>query len=370
MFSSLPKLADKNFVLGFLLPVLAGVSALLFVLRDLEPFRSIYEAALDEKKLSNIVMAAIAVWLLACLLLACNRELYRMLEGYTGPFRSERKRLYWQKHHDKLRAKFDAGDDDDVNYYPDLHKFLVSFPPDKNLVMPTRFGNVIRAFESYPYKVYGVDSIPTWPRLEGVIPKDFHSLLDDARAQVDFFLNLFWFSILIFIISILRLLFQLLIHFWDIRLNFILAGTAFAAFVLARLTYEGALDRARAWGDSVKSAFDLYLPTLASQLGYQTATTQQRREQFWDATNSMYLYLHPLRPEEWKDLIPPTPIEANAEATGPHPSPPSNRVETPKPSESESSEGPEPPEPSPEPPEPSECGLGDGGEEDEASERA
>jgi hypothetical protein len=358
MFSSLPKLADKNFVLGFLLPVLAGVSALLFVLRDLEPFRSINEAALDEKKLSNIVMAAIAVWLLACLLLACNRELYRMLEGYTGPFRLSVRKLHWQKHHDKLRTRFDEGPrDDDADYYSDLQKFTVSFPTDRSLVMPTRFGNVIRAFESYSYKVYGADSIPTWPRLEGVIPKDFHSILDDARAQVDFFLNLFWFSILIFTIAILRLLFQLLMHFRDdISLDFILAGTALAAFVLARLTYEGALDRAKAWGDSAKSAFDLYLPALASQLGYQIATTQQRREEFWDAINSMYLYLNPLRPEEWRDLIPAKSNEANAEAPGPHPSPPTNPVETPEPSEPEPSECSEPPEPS-------ECGLETGGEE-------
>ena len=46
MFSSLPKMADRNFVIGFLLPMLLATLAALYLLRVVEPFASTYAGAL------------------------------------------------------------------------------------------------------------------------------------------------------------------------------------------------------------------------------------------------------------------------------------------------------------------------------------
>lgn len=43
------------------------------------------------------------------------------------------------------------------------------FPWQSNEVMPTRLGNAIRSFESYPFKTYGLDGPPNWPRVEALM---------------------------------------------------------------------------------------------------------------------------------------------------------------------------------------------------------
>jgi hypothetical protein len=70
--------------------------------------------------------------------------------------------------------------------------------------------------------------------------------------------------------------------------------------VVCRLAYEGALERARAWGELVKSAFDLYLPDLANKIGYELPRTACERRRFWDAVNSSFLYQEPMTPEMWQ----------------------------------------------------------------------
>lgn len=40
------------------------------------------------------------------------------------------------------------------------------FPWQPNEVMPTKLGNVIKAFESYSFKAYGLDGPPNWTRVK------------------------------------------------------------------------------------------------------------------------------------------------------------------------------------------------------------
>ena len=74
----------------------------------------------------------------------------------------------------ELQAKIDAararGEDPDVPpEHPKRLRYAVeNFPDDIEWVLPTRLDNLIRAFEVYPRVVYGLDSIPAWPRLQAV----------------------------------------------------------------------------------------------------------------------------------------------------------------------------------------------------------
>jgi hypothetical protein len=74
------------------------------------------------------------------------------------------------------------------------------FPHETIPTLPTQFRNAIRSFEAYPAVAYGVDPIPAWPRLVGVITQEYASATADAKAEVDFFLNLFF--LLLFIVAI------------------------------------------------------------------------------------------------------------------------------------------------------------------------
>src|SRR5665213_2035688 len=64
-----------------------------------------------------------------------------------------------------------------------------SFPVKESSILPTRLGNVIRAFEGYPNARYGIDAIVLWPRLVQKLPKEFTESLDAAKSSFDFMLN-------------------------------------------------------------------------------------------------------------------------------------------------------------------------------------
>ncbi len=107
---------------------------------------------------------------------------------------------------------------------------------------------------------YGIEGVSGWLRLQAVISKDFQGLVDDARAQADFFVNIWLFSCLFALTATARCVLRtwtgspdwhwILIHAWGYAL------AAAAGIVAAWLAYGRAIDRASAWGDLVKSAFD------------------------------------------------------------------------------------------------------------------
>jgi hypothetical protein len=63
------------------------------------------------------------------------------------------------------------------------------FPIERTSVLPTRLGNVIRSFEDYPERQYGMDGVTLWPRLVAKINKDHATVIEDAKITFDFLLN-------------------------------------------------------------------------------------------------------------------------------------------------------------------------------------
>ena len=97
MLSSLPKLFDRNFVIGFFLPALLALLATAWTfpqLSILEPLRTL---AASDKKLSDVLYIALIVWVLAILLLTTNNFQYRLLEGYYVPVSLRAWTSVWQR---------------------------------------------------------------------------------------------------------------------------------------------------------------------------------------------------------------------------------------------------------------------------------
>src|ERR1700730_3824277 len=84
MLSSLPKLADRAFILGEFLPSLLFAVALLFLFHDQQLPKALIEAVIN-KELGVAGYLLLTVWAGAVLLLILNQPLYRFLEGYTFP---------------------------------------------------------------------------------------------------------------------------------------------------------------------------------------------------------------------------------------------------------------------------------------------
>ena len=331
MLSSLTKLADKNFVIGFFLPALLAIFAAAFVFTKVPALIPINQAFSSEKSLADLAWVVLGTWVLAVLLMTANHMLYRLLQGYLPPVSWLLPLLWWQRRrYSRLKRQYDAviaswGEARAQQQVFPLSmqeratrlraELLENFPPNETDVLPTRFGNTIRSFEMYPREVYGVDSVPVWLRLASVISKDFTALIDDARAQVDCFVNIACLSFAIAAASLADALKQAYwdrLLFWQIPITFAetlailkpLVQQDFTVpaigFAVAFLSYRWATIRVVAWGDLVKSAFDCYLPALAKQLGFALPRTDAERREFWSDFNALILYQQKsMTPDRW-----------------------------------------------------------------------
>jgi FtsH-binding integral membrane protein len=334
MFSGLPKLADKAFVIGFLVPVLITLFELLLAFQEcawLVTTARTLESASDLGKLS---LLAAAVILAALFLLLINRPIYRALEGYTGPFsarpfkrlaawagrRRDAKEALLRKAHNEAPAG--KAEDANVALRRYLRRARSRYPRKDSLLLPTSFGNANRAFERYPADVYGVEAILIWPRLEATLPKSLQTALSDARAQVNCFMNI---AVLSGLVAAARLLGWLGEGIWRAIVG---AATAFGTIsltsfligsvglgLLAALTwlsYQMAVERVFALGAQVKVAFDLYLPQLPARLGYTMPDDPAGRSSFWERLEEAFDFQNPVEGISWVASTSPPPDAAAA----------------------------------------------------------
>lgn len=307
MLSSVSKLADKNFVIGFFLPALLGVLVLANMFQCPPWMATICSTASSSNQFADLTYLALVVWLVAVVLMILNYPEYRLLEGYIPPIswlsslrkRHRRHFLKLTKDYERLKDAAELSGDKSKSSRA-RRTLLSSYPPRESDILPTAFGNRLRAFEFYPSEVYGVDSISVWLRLGAVIPKDFQALINDARAQVDFLVNS---TFIAFVLGICALVRAVAAAFQSSSLSLSPAsflGIAALCFAASYVFYLWATERATAWGDLVKSAFDCYLPTLAKQLGYSLPPLESKRRLFWTDFSRLALYRDKMVDGKWQ----------------------------------------------------------------------
>jgi hypothetical protein len=344
MLSGLPSIADKNFVIGFFLPVIIVLFVTAWVFPDIGVLAPLRTAT--DKTLGDLAWQVLAVWTLSIGLFTTNHLQYRLLEGYCPPVswfgwlrawhrwrfgriagrRQEIRDRWAQALQDKREFPADQQDESarlqqrlvtEFPTYRDETRPGVVLP---GAIMPTRFGNVIAAFEVYSRQIYNADSIPVWLRLASVVPKDFASEIEDARAPVNCFVNICYLALVVCGFALGRIVAgidqsHILVEATGMPTHATIqaslpaaacydAEVALAALVVAWIAYRWATHLAIAWGELVKSAFDCYLPALVRQLGYATPPDAALRQKFWDEFSNLAIYRVRM-PTAW--AIDPTP---------------------------------------------------------------
>lgn len=174
--------------------------------------------------------------------------------------------------------------------------------PKVGSVLPTRLGNVIRSSENYPYWQYRMSAIPLWPRLVDVISEKYAAALDDAKAKFDFTLNM---TTLLALFAISLLVAGLLYPIPPVGKSF-WGGWVLPIVVslgLVPLAYQQAVGRARAWGDLIRAAFDLYRLDLLKKLGYtQVPRDVYEERKLWSNISKRMLFGDP--PKGKGELLP------------------------------------------------------------------
>jgi hypothetical protein len=114
-----------------------------------------------------------------------------------------------------------------------------------------------------------------------VIPEEYRELIETAKAQTDFWLNLWLLSILAVIEYVAVLIYSRSIAMLWFPLLFAL---------LVFITSSRATTAAIAWGDYVKASFDLFLPTLRKKLQLPTPANIDEERELWTNFSQMVLY--------------------------------------------------------------------------------
>jgi hypothetical protein len=290
---------DKRFVLTLFFPSLLFWGALAAVYGfsgDTATLIAVWKAQSAEFQAIQIVAALIWVAFFANVIAQQRTSLTRLFEGYwTRPpakwFRNLRCRHY-QDVLDALDPDCDA--DYEVIYY------RYPLPDEREQVMPTRFGNILKNAELYPLDRYDADAVLLWPRLYSVLPESFAGALAATKSSVDLMMVLSALSAVFAVVSGAELL--ILGGPWPL-----FVGCFSGGLLISYSAYLNGIEAAIPYAQLIKAAFDLYRRDLIDKLGYDRPQSLEGEIKYWNAVNR-FLY----RGAAGDDAIAPPPARAAA----------------------------------------------------------
>ena len=159
------------------------------------------------------------------------------------------------------------------------------YPSEVSAVMPTRLGNILRASEMYASNRYGMDSVGLWTRLAPLLPKEFGDSVADARTALDLDVNINALAILLGLAWGVYFIYRQ----WWVWLVFV--GLV---LLLGWLAYGNALHAARAYGETIKAAFDLYRWNLLDALHLPHPTSTEQEPALWEKVSAFVFRGYPL----------------------------------------------------------------------------
>lgn len=301
----------KALIMGALFPSLLFMCLLLIAATSLIPSAPALLDLIGSPTAWEVIAFTFATLVVAGVIYNLNIPIIRLYEGYPWRFSflgSVRTKYYQKKLEQysktcrclrNLRNEFNRRG---VNYgqLPELIRYLDRFDhervnafPDSALVLPTRLGNVIRSFENYPRKQYGIDGVRVWTRITSMAAKEDLVAVDDGKIGLDFFLNCSLLSgLMALLLLILGLVFR--VPFRETWTVFVWLTAMLAGLLGWLLAYEASIGQASTWGDQVKSIFDLYRWRLLQQMGYkQSPTTRAQERALWIAISRQIIYGDP-----------------------------------------------------------------------------
>lgn len=311
-FSDFSGICDKNFIVSYLTPSIIFVSitillaTIFFPQIGISSFDKSSSGNISESSVRNenyehlsfaerfqnlweehILALAVAIWIVSILLRSINLQLIRFLEGYgllqNSCFRNNQLNKFDNlvDQIESLSKEYDNGIRDQKTtekYIELMNKYRTEYPSDREYVLPTSFGNIIRSFEVYSKKVYGIDAIPVWTRIFQVCATEHRKSINDDKAQVDFAVNIYY---LMIVLTIQYMFFAI------ITFSMPLFWIPLIALFFAWLSYNLALTSAKVWGENVKSVFDLYRYDLLFKMGIKDITNEREK---WENINQLFLY--------------------------------------------------------------------------------
>lgn len=205
--------------------------------------------------------------------------------------------------------------------YEELHYDSDSrFPPEEKYILPTRFGNILRAAEIYSETRYQIDGVTMWTRVIKVIDKDYMGYIDTANNQCSFLLYCSLLSGVFSSLSLIAVIYQLLLkqqqllgnshwlYFVPLVNNQIIYDHRIFVYVvffaLALLAtwffYQASLWNVDQYGDVIRSTYDIYRFKLLEELHLEPPESFEEEKFKWRAVSQFYAIGEDLAPMRFK----------------------------------------------------------------------
>jgi hypothetical protein len=251
---------------------------------------------------TQILILGGAGLLLGLFLLGLDRPILRLFEGY--PLLKSRiglaRPLLWLQHRtyeklarDKTGARPDADQETQSRGIAAWRQLDRYFPDDETRLLPTRFGNALRAWEDYSYNRWGLDAIPFWAHVEPLLSDQEQRLHEDARTDVAFFVNSSLAAVVVGVVLIAD-------GITNTPIGWAWAWLYLVPFFLAYLIYRFSIDAGQRWGVEIKASLDLHRLEVYDRLGVRRPTSfTDERKTIAPALNRFFLYAMPLSDDLW-----------------------------------------------------------------------
>jgi hypothetical protein len=281
---------SRYFIVGFFLPAFFALVALAQMATSLL-LPNGYEGYGDGTQI--LVLGGAGV-LLGLFLLGLHFPILRLYEGYplmSPPLRVVRRPLIWLQARPykeltdrKKLATPEADEETQARGLAAWRKLDRFFPDDRSRLLPTRFGNALRAAEDYAYSRWRLDAIPFWAHVEPLLSDQERQLHENARTDMAFFVN----SSLAAVVVGCVLVADEIAH----RPLDPLYGWAYAIpFLLAYVFYRFAIGAAQRWGVEMRASIDLHRLEVYERLGIRRPESfSDERKAVAGAVNRLFLY--------------------------------------------------------------------------------
>jgi len=230
-----------------------------------------------------------SVLAVAFVLAALSIPLYRILEGYLFWPHWLRERRTTTQGKRKARLVKAAETLERESLQADLvWEKADKYPVQNQQLAPTRLGNAIRAMETFAGDRYGLDSQRFWSELVAAAPASLSDANAQARGQVDFFVAMFYLTILFGLATLAAFFRELSASPSTFDLTALVVGVA--VLLLPWIWYEMAIISVSFWRSSSQAVANTGRVPLATQLGLVLPDTLDEEREMWERLASLLFY--------------------------------------------------------------------------------
>ena len=260
---------SRYFIVGFFLPTFFALVGLVQTVSP-EFLPPIYATAGSAGQIAILGGAALLGGLL---LLGVHHHVLRLLEGYPFAEHSsvigvkQLHRFFIKGQRRRFRQAVARCDDtriDEQGRFDAAWKLDRRFPhdpenpKDETLLLPTAFGNTLRACERHSFVRWHLNGIAAWPYIENLLSPHEARVLADARSEVAFFVNVWLLSLA----AAAVMLVDTIEHKGGASVIVIVG-----AVVISRIAYAASIGAVSRWGEVVRASIDLHRLDMYRRLG-------------------------------------------------------------------------------------------------------